>query len=395
MKKKTITSGKKLTIWIINFSILGLILTSLFPIISIPESDAVKEDLYFNYEMMENSEDIEILSLVDDINLINILFWSVIIVGLISFFCITYLTFLTRWYLSILAIISTVILIFSILLVLLQNNFLKAVSNIDYIILSSVFHPIKYFHIALIFGIILLICSIWYTSIIVLDLGKKLFDSRSKKPKFKTKKKEPEGIPIQPIIDNKPTIQSESIDKKVKMEKWLSQEAQNIDSKPDEKNYIPQEEVMKPIETTKEEQNYVDGQIATSEKKTHPGPFAPDKHDEKPKDSEDPKAAVAFEDALSSAIEKKQSELEHHEQIEPEKEEEFIESDDTPKQEAPQEEQVGEVKDQVDEPFSEKDVITTEIIVKCPQCKHIFATKKEGETTKIKCPKCGKEGIAQ
>lgn len=46
MKKKTIEKGKKLSIWIINFSFLGLILTSLFPLISVPENDAVKEELY-------------------------------------------------------------------------------------------------------------------------------------------------------------------------------------------------------------------------------------------------------------------------------------------------------------------------------------------------------------
>jgi ribosomal protein S27E len=395
MNKKIIISGKKLTIWILNFSILGLILTSLFPIISIPESDAVKEELYFNYEMMENSEDVEIKSLVDDINLINILFWAVIIIGLISFFCITYLTFLTRWYLSILAIISAVILIFSILLVLLQYSFLKAVSNIDYIVLSSAFYVIKYWHIILFFGILMLICSIFYTLNIVLDLGRKLFDSRSKKPKIKKKKKQPDDLPIKPIIDKKTTITPESIDKKVKMEKWLNREVQNIDNKPEEDVYNPQEKIMKPIEATQEEQIYVNDKIETSEKKTHPGPFATDKRKEKPEDSEEPKVAASFEEALSSAIEKKQSELEHEEHIETKTEETPKESDDTTKQEVTQNEQIEEVKEKADEHLSEKDVITTEIIVKCPQCKHIFATKKEEDSTKIKCPQCGKEGIAQ
>ena len=88
MKKETIISSKKLTIWIINLSILGLVLTSFFPLISVPENDAVKEELYFDYKMMKNSDNVEIYSLVDEVNLINLLLWAVIIMGLISFFCI-------------------------------------------------------------------------------------------------------------------------------------------------------------------------------------------------------------------------------------------------------------------------------------------------------------------
>ena len=76
MKKETITSGKNLSIWIINFSILGLVLTSLFPLVSVTENDAIKEDLYFDYKMMENSDNVEINSLVSDVNLINIVFWA-------------------------------------------------------------------------------------------------------------------------------------------------------------------------------------------------------------------------------------------------------------------------------------------------------------------------------
>ena len=81
--------------------------------------------------------------------------------------------------------------------------------------------------------------------------------------------------------------------------------------------------------------------------------------------------------------------------IKPESEEMTEDSEVISKEEESQPVQVEEFKEQEELPLNEKDIITTEIIVKCPQCKHIFATKKEGETTKIKCPKCGKEGIAQ
>ena len=192
MKKKTITKGKKFTIWIINFSILGLILTSLFPLISIPENDAIKEELYFDFEMMKNSDNYEIYSLVSNVNLINLIFWAIIGLGLLSIFCITYLTFLTRWYLGLLTIISTAIFISSILVVIFQYNFITDVANIDLITLSTVFYTITYVHIIFLFSIFLLICSIFYTLHVILDLGKQIFASKSKKQQLKKNKDQQE-----------------------------------------------------------------------------------------------------------------------------------------------------------------------------------------------------------
>ncbi len=394
MKKKTITKSKKYTIWILNFSILGLVLTSLFPLISVPENDAVKEDLYFNFDMMKNSDNYEIFSLVDTVNTISLLFWAIIILGLLSFFCITYFTFLTRWYISLLLIISIAIFIFSILLIIYQNNFMKVVANNDFITLSLVYNNITYVHIILLFIILLLICSIFYSLNIILYLGKQIFSAISKKQLLKKNKEKKEDSLLNSIID-KPVTQSPiGINKKIEMEKLPKQEIQKIDVKAEEDNYTEEKEEIKPIETSIEEKKLVNNETAVSEKKDQIGPFGHVKREEKQIEPVKPRPSQSFEDALSSAIEKKQGKIGKKEQKNPITQEEFKDSEDKLKEDTSEPIQIDEVEKQKEKPITEKEFISTEIIVKCPQCTHIFTIKKE-ETEKIKCPKCGKEGIAQ
>ena len=86
MKKgETANKAKNLTISIIVFSIIGLILMSVLPWISVTERDSVQEDLHFNFEMMKKSTNEQISNLAGDINLINISFWALLILGLLSF----------------------------------------------------------------------------------------------------------------------------------------------------------------------------------------------------------------------------------------------------------------------------------------------------------------------
>lgn len=382
MKKKTIITGKKLTIWILNFSILGLIFTSFFPLISAPENDAVKEELYFDFEMMKDSNNYEIYSLVSDVNFINLLFWSIICLGLISIFCIIYLTFLTRWYLGLLTIVSIAISIFSFLLVISQYNFIKDVANMETITLSTVSYTITYVHIIFLFSIVLLIFSILYSLYVILDLGRQILASKSKKHLLKNKEDKQVDSLTKPIIDTQITHPQEPIIKNVKIERWVNQDLKNNDKKPDEDIYTPKKEVMEPIETTTEEKMYVNNKIATSEKKDQPGPFDSIKREEKQEESVKSSVSQSFEEALSSAIEKKQNQIGKKEQNKP-----------ISKDERPENTQNKSLEKQ-EEQLKEKDIITTDVIVKCPQCNNIFTIKKE-DTKKIKCPKCGKEGIAQ
>ena len=81
--------AKKYTIWIVALSITGLVLLSFIPWISSAEHELVKEELYFNFDMMKNSDNQQIRDLGGSLNLINILLWALVILGLLSFLGVT------------------------------------------------------------------------------------------------------------------------------------------------------------------------------------------------------------------------------------------------------------------------------------------------------------------
>jgi len=102
----------------------------------------------------------------------------------------------------------------------------------------------------------------------------------------------------------------------------------------------------------------------------------------------------SFDKVLSSVIEKRQKEAKK--------------SSDNDQQAKTLEKHEGKVNVQKPDELSEKTIpgedaekpklneekITT-FTVRCPMCKNVFSVKKTGEVTKIKCPKCGKEGIVK
>ena len=399
MNRDNIISGEKLTILILNLSVIGLIFISLFPMISVSENDAVKDELYFNYEMIKHSNNDQINSLADNLNLISIIFWAIIIVSVISYLSLTFFTFLKKGYSSLITIISMILLILGISVIIFQYNFISSVGNSNIASLSSIASSFCFIHITLLIGILILICSIVFVLIFVLDLTEKLISSRKRKKISETPSKQTSDEPVSPTL--------KTVKKKVEMEKWLKDEIKNIDENTNEAKLIPiKEERIEQYNFSTEKPKIVEKEeldvdrislepsrelekITTSDDKRQIGPFHSEKIEEKPKESSELKISPSFENALSSAIKKKQGELGKKRQIIPEskeiineKEELITEIDkDTSKKE-----EIGS---------KEKEVITTEIIVKCPQCKNIFAVKKEGKTTKIKCPECGKEGIAQ
>jgi ribosomal protein S27E len=227
-----------------------------------------------------------------------------------------------------------------------------------------------------------------------LNLGKHIFSSISKKQLLKKTKNQQEVSPIESKIDEPITQPPIEINKKIEIEKLPKQEIQKIDIKADDDTDSEIKEEMKPIETTTEEKKFVDNEITTSEKKNQPGPFGHVKHEEKPIEPVKPIETQSFEDALSSAIEKKQGKIGKKEQKKSTSKETIKDSDAVLEEDNLEPAQIDKVEKQKEESLSQKEFISTEVIVKCPQCTHIFTIKKE-ETAKIKCPKCGKEGIAQ
>jgi hypothetical protein len=290
MEKDSVKKSAKLANWIIVLGIIGLVLTSFLPWISIAETDSVKEDLHFNYEMIKKSENDQIKNLADDLDLISILFWVVIIVSIISFISIT--IHVSGKYSNLghlIMLIGCTTLIFSILVVTSQLTLIQTIQDIDTISASAIFSHINYAYIPLTFGILLSVLSGAYTGIVVLYSIEKLRSSikakkEEKKISTKPDKKESETIVKKPPKEEKPALRIES-----------------LESKTDEKRV--------------EMEQGLAGQIRES-KETHV--FPPEK---------------------------------------------------------------------IEEPVRKK------INVRCPQCKYIFTFEKESGVTKIKCPKCGKEGV--
>lgn len=369
MKREAAKKGKRLTVWILIFSITGLALVSFLPWISVAEDNYVKGELYFNYDMMKTSSNTDINSLANNLNFISILFWVMIALSLISFIFITFHASLKFSHFGqiAMAVTSFLILIFSVLIVYFEYNFIITVGRMDKISLANIVFLIKYAYIPIIFAILLMVCSIYYTAVVAIPSIKQ-YRSSKKEEKVETTPKE------QPI--RKPTPPAPKADKKrLEMENWLVGQAQILDKKTKEKEIEhPKKEVVKDKTSLEEEK-----QTINLEEKVIQQPFPVEETKIKPKETEELRPSQSFEKALSYAIERKikkpgpsEAEEPKPQKTEPEEKAEDIQLEQTP---------------EIEEPPVKK------IKLRCPQCKNVFLTELEGEATKIKCPTCGKEGV--
>ncbi len=122
-------------------------------------------------------------------------------------------------------------------------------------------------------------------------------------------------------------------------------------------------------------------------------PFPPEEKKERVEETDEIQLSEHFEKALSSAIEKKKSEMKP------------IKSDgkkDKQKKKADRKQkETGEGKPvtnfQTEKILLEKkgDTIDKVFNVKCPECNHIFPFDNKSDNQKITCPKCGKEGKSE
>jgi len=403
VKIETIKFGKKTLLWIINLTILGIVLSSIFPIMSIVEDDAVKKDLYFNYYMMKNSDNAEIALFSEDVDFINIVFWIILILSLLTFFCMTFLTTYEKYYLFILMIFFIMLLIFSVLLVIFKHNLMSDIANSETISLATIIQALKYSHITVLVAFLILLCSAIFTFFIIYEFSKSLIGSKKEnktkkekkkkkeKPEKEIKEKSIEAKPPEPIVDNRKET-----------EDWLKDEIQKIEVK-NEPKIDPENEIIDkplqpiPLESSEPEKEdlkkYEDKNFIDDKNKQEP--FLGDNEKKNSDTDKDQEPMPSFEDALSSAIQKKQNELKNNEPVKEESEGIIVDTEVIAEEEEKPEEPVAEHGMPLEESEDETGVIATEIIVKCPQCKNIFAVKKEGDSTAIKCPKCGKEGITQ
>jgi ribosomal protein S27E len=428
----------RLSLLIIFLSIIGLILVSLLPWISVAEDGAVKQNLHFNYEMMQKSNNKQIKNLTTNLYIINISFWILTILGIISFIGVTIYASNVDSRIGLILLASyCASLIFSILIVFLNWIIIKTVEESNTISASTIiFTPIKYAYIPLVVGILLLISSIRYTWVI-LPYSIKELKSLPKEKKYTEKQVDNKNIKTETITKIEKsaleqTLQEPKIDEeRGEIEEWLTGEVQNIEKQAVKGRYLESEK-EKQIELEKitaPEQPFLEEEpLDIEEKKPEKStqakekifkepykksketpfmdynnrlePFSPEKKEEKIKGLDDVGLTHSFEEALSSAIQKRHIETNMKDIIKTEVKDikdksNVISKED--KVETPmlkiQNEEIMQTKEEISPQINEKPI--KKINVKCPQCKHITTIEKGEIITKIKCPNCGKEGVVK
>jgi hypothetical protein len=357
MKAVFIRAVRKTIILLLFLSILTLMLNLFLPIITLTESTEPNKVQYFNFETMKYSSDREILELSGDINFVNILLWAVIIIGIVSF--IGLIISISEKYSKVgngVLFGCCSIIIFSILSSAFFFLFTKKVIDMDTITLANIFEPIRYVYIQIILLIFLTICSTAYVFLIAMTYIRK---TKEKKTSNKEEgKKEPLDEPKQYMH-------------KEKITQWRLDETKKLDKLEPEKAIINDEE--KKILETKPKDEEIEFEAKLIEEETEEEkpktPFVKEKEIEpleiKEPDKKTKEFYESFENALNSAVRKKQIK----------------------KEDQKTDEKIIEPKKEILKPQGKQ------FNVRCPQCEEIFSAEKSEGVTKIKCPHCGKEGV--
>ena len=85
MKNGLLDRIKKILSWIIFLSFFGIIFTSLIPWISVSETYPVEEDLFFNLDMMKKSNNENMITLSETVDLISISFFLLFCFCILSY----------------------------------------------------------------------------------------------------------------------------------------------------------------------------------------------------------------------------------------------------------------------------------------------------------------------
>ena len=402
MKKvELIKKVARLNIFIRIFSIICLVLIFLLPWISVQEEDFVKEDLYFNFEMMSKSNNKQIRDLASYLYFIVILLLGLILLGILSKIgSIIYGLRSSSPKGYIFLIIGGAILIFSILILVLQLIFIYTIKDIDGISASAIFPYMNYALIPFLFNILLLIYSVRYFWV-VFQYSTQKFTSLKKEKDSDIKqvyKKKSETITKEKPTLEKISLKSKIDDKRDEIDKLLIAEIQKMEKQPVKKSYheikiedkINLEEIVTPeqsfpeIEPFEIKERKTEKYPLTQEKESLESykeipfrnnnklePFLSENKKEEIKRFDDKPLSPSFEEALSSAIQKKQTEIMKRETIK---------------------DNIGILKEEIS-PFSKEKPAKKKVSVRCPQCRGIFIIEKDEKITNIICPKCGKEGV--
>jgi len=366
MTKIFVERVRKITILIFLSSLISLIFISILPCFAIEDIEG--NIIYYNIESIKNSDDKEIKTLFETLNLIVISNWVLIIFTLLSF--IGTILIISNKYSNIAKIIMLMVcanIIFSALSVVLSWNLIKSTGEINNahfpFILSGI--AINYQYIPFISFAFSLFGSILYL-IIVSNFYFKYFMGFKKQKKIEKKPSKEKKAPSESLKQEVKVFVNKSIPQKttsVPQQPSVSKKEESFEGYIQE-DHADSEQYPVPERRLQTRKDLIPDEEPVDVKGPYEKPFEKDIEPDKPKQEEYPEKKEQeipspFEKALSSAVEKRQLSENKVEEL--------------PKQ----------------SPLKKR------LSIRCPECKNIFTVEKEEGVleTKIECPKCGRKGV--
>jgi len=380
--------GKNLLI--LFFAILILMLNMFLPIVSTKTDDA-DQNQYFNFESMKKSDNDALKSLSSDLNQVNILLWIIVIIGFFSFLgLILKLSGKTKKISNFFIMSGCATIIVSIISLLLSLFFLIKANRTE-----NVYPWLIYINLFLLL-VLFIVTTLFTISIIKFLISDYKSNRESKKDESESKiSKQGQKEETQ---ENKGITAKKHI--KFKLDDWDNKriqttefaESSKIEAQDDEKTYSQEDKEnyeKKEIPEADYKNEYDKNEKQNEEIKFDKDPFPDDyekvKEIKSEQETENLELPNSFEKVLDSAIERKKSNIKQKPSatlVYNKEKKSITDSKDELKKEIP-----GEMD-------TNKKVISEKFNVKCPQCSFIFEAEKQSKgVTKIKCPKCGKEGV--
>jgi len=404
-----IKKTKRHIITTLFLTITTLMLLSILPYLTEINTVDNAPDRYHNFETMKKSDNSILHDLASYLNWVIMVSWVTTAIGLISFIGLS-IDLLEKYRFIGKTIVFTgcSMVVLTVLSFVLFYLFTVHVNETTSISSSNLFGLFKYSYITLIFilfsmfssGAYLAYVSLYYYTSEKVGMEQNKKEKKKKivkKPNKQMKKSEKKELALsedRSDLTLKEPIQG--LDKKSKeMETWLVGEVQkskelSINKEKDEKEETSTiEEVESDLKT--EVSIQAEGEKVNKAEAKSPFKDEPEKtgFSEILKEdiSQDSRTDESFQQALSSAIEKKQK-VEKPNNLGAEKGKEIDISSEEVKPAKIEE------KTQIEEQAKERTLITKKFNVRCPGCKHVFIVEKKIDgVTNIKCPKCGKEGV--
>ena len=171
MSKDVSKISTKLAVFVFIFALIGLVLLNLIPCVSVVEKNVIDSgqdfNLHFNLNMMKKSDNSQIRSLSDDIDIINYGLFTIIIISLLTYL-VTIIKLSKESFDSTkdLLTLGFIMLIVCLSVTFLFFLFISNVNRIDSIYNSSLLDPIYFMYIPLVFCLICILYCGLYVKII-------------------------------------------------------------------------------------------------------------------------------------------------------------------------------------------------------------------------------------